>query len=105
MNSTRRIAKNTFVLLLGRFSSQAFGIFYVAALARYIHASGMGQIATATSLVAIIMLITDFGLGQVIIRDVARDRAKASFYVSNALILKVLLSIFCWIIIFIVTTY
>jgi O-antigen/teichoic acid export membrane protein len=76
---------------------------YVAALARYIHPAGMGKIATATSLVSILILIANFGLGQVIIRDVASDKKKAAVYVPNVLALRALLSVVFWIVIFGIT--
>ncbi|MCL4488739.1 MAG: oligosaccharide flippase family protein [Chloroflexi bacterium] len=93
MNNVRRIVKNTTALLLGRVFSMGLGIVYVAALARYIQAAGMGKIATATSLVSILVLLANFGLSQLIIRDIAGEKAKASLYVTNAILLRLLLSV------------
>ena len=99
MRTAQRVAKNTTILLLGRVLSIGIGIVYVAVLARYIHAAGMGKIATATSLVSILILLANFGLGQVVVRDVARDKTKAAVYVPNVLALRVLLSVVFWIVI------
>ncbi len=93
MNTARIVVKNTTVLLFGRALSLGLGIVYVAVLARYVQAAGMGKIATATSLVSILILLANFGLSQLVIRDVASDKAKASTYVLNALLLRVLLSV------------
>lgn len=93
MNTARRVVKNTTVLLAGRVFSLGIGIVYVAVLARYVHAAGMGKIATATSTVSLLSLIANFGLGQLIVRDVAGDRAKAAIYFSNTLLLRAVLSI------------
>ena len=93
VSTSRRVAKNTTVLLVSRVFSIGIGIVYVAVLARYIHAAGMGKIATAISLVSTLILLADFGLGQVVVRDVASDKTKAAFYVPNVLALRVLLSV------------
>ena len=92
MSTARRVLKNTTVLLAGNILSTGLGVVYVSALARYIHAAGMGKLATATSLVAMLGLVVDFGVSQVVTRDIAADRAVASIYVPNVLLLRVLLS-------------
>lgn len=93
MSTARRVVKNTTVLLSGRVLSQGLGVVYLAALARYVQAAGMGKIATAISLVSMLILLADFGLGQLIVRDVAADKAKAASYVPNVLLLRTFLSI------------
>lgn len=103
MITAQRVAKNTTVLLLSRIFSIGLGIVYVAVLARYIHAAGMGKIATATSLVSILILLPIFGLNDLIVRDVAGDRAKTSAYFSNVLLLRGLLSIAFGLVLFGVT--
>ena len=87
---------------MGRFLTQVLGMVYVAVLARYILAEGMGKIAIATSLVSILVLIINFGFSQLIVRNVASDRSKAGHYVSNALLLKAILSLIFFILILIV---
>ena len=88
MHTARSVVKNTSFLLLGRVVSIGLGFVYFAALARYIHAAGLGKIAIAMSLVSLLTLLVNFGLSQVIIRDVASDKAKARLYVSNSLFLR-----------------
>jgi len=92
MPTARSVAKNTSFLLLGRVIAMGLGVFYFAALARYIHDTGLGKIATAMSIVSLLTLLMNFGLSQVIIRDVANDKARARSYVSNALFLRGVLS-------------
>jgi len=88
----KRVIKNTAILLVGRILSIVFGIIYVAFLARYIKAEGMGKIATATSLIGLLIILVNFGLSQLITRDVAVDRGKTESYTSNSLLLRGLLS-------------
>jgi O-antigen/teichoic acid export membrane protein len=93
MHTAKSVAKNASFLLLGRVISIGLGLVYYASLARYIHAAGLGKIAIATSLVSLLTLLVNFGLSQVIIRDVSTDKAKAQIYVSNSLFLRGVLSI------------
>jgi O-antigen/teichoic acid export membrane protein len=79
--------------LVGRVLSLGLGLVYVAVLARYVQAAGMGKIATATSLVSLLNPLVIFGLSELIVRDIARNRAQADVYVTNALLLRALLSV------------
>ena len=88
MQTARRVIRNTSVLLFGRVLAVGMGVIYVAALARYVGARGMGQIGTAISVVSILILIANFGLAQLIVRDVAADRSRAAIYVPNAALLR-----------------
>ena len=88
MRTGLTILKNTGVLLLGRVLSIALGVVYVAALSRYIHASGMGVIATATALVSMSALLLNFGLNDVTVRDVAVDKSRAGTYLPNLFLLR-----------------
>ena len=103
MHTARSVAKNTSILLLGRVISIGLGFVYYASLARYIHDTGVGKIGIATSLVSLLSLLANFGLSQVIIRDVATDKAKVQIYVWNSLFLRGALSIVFIFILIIVT--
>jgi O-antigen/teichoic acid export membrane protein len=104
MLAAQKVVKNTTFLLGGRILSVCLGVIYVAFLARYIHASGMGEIATATSLVSILALLVTFGFGNLIVRDVAREKANAGVYLTNVFLLRLFLSVLFFIIVYIVTT-
>jgi len=93
MESARNFVKNTGVLLASRVFSIGLGIIYVAVLARYIHAAGIGKIATATSLVSILILLPNFGLNDLIVRDIAGDKSKTGSYFSNVFFMRGLFSI------------
>lgn len=88
-----RIGKNTLLLLVAQIGSRALGIVYIAALARYVGADGIGKISTATALVGIVALILAPGLDAFLVRNVAADTAKATGYVSNMMVSRLLLGI------------
>jgi len=91
--ANNRIAKNASTLILGQIVSRALGIFYVAALARYVGAEGIGKISTATALNGLLVLVVGPGLDTLLVRDVAADEQRSRTYVSNMLILRGLLGV------------
>lgn len=88
-----KIAKNTSVLIISQVAARAFGIVYVAALARYVGAEGVGNISTANALNGLLVLVVGPGLDTLLIRDVAADKTKAKTYVGNIFFLRGMLSI------------
>jgi len=93
MSNSATISKNTAALLAGYFISYGLRFVYVSVLARYIGATGLGQILTATALVSIAILLVNFGLDTLIVRDVAASPGKASKYVTNIAFLRFLLTL------------
>ncbi len=91
--ANNRIAKNMSALIVGQVVSRALGIFYIAALARYVGAEGIGKISTATALNGLLVLMVGPGLDTLLVRDVAADERKSGTYVSNMLILRTLLGV------------
>lgn len=88
-----KIAKNASVLLIAQILIRGLSIFYIAILARYIHAQGIGQITIATALNGMLALVIAPGLNTLMIRDMATDRAKTPAYIANAILAKVLFGI------------
>jgi O-antigen/teichoic acid export membrane protein len=84
---------NTLALSLGQVGARALSIVYIAALARHVHAEGMGQLATAQSLTAILALFIGLGHDTLAVREIAATPAKASLWLSNLLALRGVLSV------------
>lgn len=102
MNTLQRIAKNTLVLLISQVVSIGFGFLYIMYTAQYLGAEGFGLLSLALVLTGMLGTFAEMGLSQVTIRDIARDKTLAEKYVGNTLLLKLILSIFTLVIIFIV---
>jgi O-antigen/teichoic acid export membrane protein len=89
----RSFARNTFFLV----ASQAFGavmtLAFVPLLARYLGLENYGRYSYVYAFVGLFEVLSVFGLHQIFVREVARDRHKASGYLGNVLRLKVLLSL------------
>ena len=79
----------------------ALGFFYVMYTARYLGAEGFGVLSFALAFTGMFGIFAEMGLSKVIVREVARDKTLAEKYVGNTLLIKIFLSIFTLIIIFI----
>lgn len=94
MNTVRRIAKNTLVLLIAQIVSMGLGFFYIMYTARYLGAEGFGVLSFALAFTGMFGIFSDMGLSQLVVREVARDKTLAGKYVGNAIFIKIILSIF-----------
>lgn len=66
-------------------------------LPRSLGAAGYGQFNFATSFMAIFALFIDFGTTTLVTREVARDRARASAYLTNVLVLKTVTALIAYV--------
>lgn len=93
MNTIKRIAKNTAVLLISNVSGKVLGFFYVMYAARYLQASGFGVLSFALAFTGLFGVLADAGLIQLSIRELARDRPATLKYLKNIITIKSFLSI------------
>jgi len=91
MNTIQRIIKNTGVLFVAQILSHILSFFYMMYTARYLGATGFGILAFALAFTGIFGILTDFGLQQLTVREVARDKSLASKYLSNISVMKIIL--------------
>ena len=92
ISTTKRVAKNTGVLITGNIISKLCLLIFFAIVARNIGPEGLGKYAFALSFTALITVLGDMGLNTLAIREVARDRSLISKYLGNIAILKTVLS-------------
>lgn len=88
-----RVSRNAAILIAGHALSYAMRIVYIGVLARYAGPDGVGRISTATSLVAILVLLVTFGLDTLIVRDVAAHPERTGDVASQATVLRLGLTI------------
>ena len=93
MNTVRKIAKNSLVLLASNIISKILGFFYVLYIARYLGAEGFGILSFALAFTGIFGVFTDLGLDTLTVREVARDKSLASKYLGNIVVMKIFLVI------------
>jgi len=91
LNTVQRIVKNTAVLFAANIISKVLGFFYVMYSARYLGAEGFGILSFALAFAGIFGVLTDLGLGQLTVREVARDKSLAKKYLNNISVMKTIL--------------
>ena len=93
MNTAKRVVKNTSVLFIATIIGYILGFFVFAYTSRYLGAEGFGVISIALSLAAIFGIMIDLGLNTLTVREVARNKDLVDKYISNTLLMKIILSI------------
>lgn len=92
LNSAARVAKNSLVSLIGGVLNKILGVLLVIYAARQLGTDGFGTYSLVLSLLGIFYIITDFGLGTLTTRDLARDTGEEPKYLGNLLLMRLGLS-------------
>ena len=93
MSIARRIAKNTTLILIAQIVTYILGFFITIYTVRYLGVGNFGILSLALSITGIFIIFTDLGLGTLIVREIARDKSVTDKYISNIVLMKVLLTI------------
>ena len=93
MNLVQRIAKNSLALLLASVINIVLGLFYGIYTARYLGPERYGTISFAIAFIGLFGILTDIGIQQLALREIARDKSLVGKYLGNIAVLKVFLSI------------
>lgn len=88
----RNILKQSSYLFFVQILNRAVSFFYIIFLARVLGVSGFGLYSVALAYFAIISSVADLGFNRYLIREVSKDRSKASELLSNILALRVTLT-------------
>ncbi len=86
--AARRVAKNTIFLAVADISGKLTTFVFFLVAARALGVEKFGVFSFALAFVSMFSVLTDFGLGQLTAREIARDYNVASRYVSNAVAIK-----------------
>jgi O-antigen/teichoic acid export membrane protein len=93
MTTTKRIAKNSIFIFLGDAIGHILQLILVVYLVRYLGAATFGKYAFAFAFTSLFMILSDLGLSEMSIREIARDTSKAGEYLTNISITKFILSL------------
>lgn len=105
MSSARTIAKNAGVFFTADIISRLISFLIIVMLARFLGEVGLGKYAFVVAFVWILSTLTDLGISTLLVREIARNKAKTIKYLKNALSLKLVLGIAMMIISFIVILF
>ena len=93
ISKIREIFRNTSISAATQFLNLGINLIIVILLARWLGALVLGQYALAVSISGIVFGIVNFGLQGILTREVAKNKENASVYLSNALGIRLLISI------------
>ena len=94
MRTVRKIAKNTGVVIAGNVIFRLISLFVIIYLARYLGTEGFGKYSLVFAYLAFFNIVTDLGLQQILVREMARNPSTASKLIGNAYVIRLLLTVF-----------
>lgn len=96
------VSQNSFYLISGSVIQKILAFIYFIFLARFLGPENVGKYTFAIYFVAIFAIFLDWGLNQVLIREVARDRSKTQDYLYNILAVKLICSVIIYLVIILI---
>ncbi len=93
METARRITANFISLLAAELVSKLVLLLIFIQIARYLGPVDFGKFSFGVALAMIAVVLSDFGFGTLLVREISRDKKNVNKYVSHALLFKAILSI------------
>lgn len=87
-----RVIKNSLFILLSRGVQITSSFFILIAVARYLSVEQYGEYSFLFTFVSSVMLLASFGIRQVLIREIAKDKEKASHIMGAAIRVRTVLA-------------
>lgn len=94
LSTVQRVAKNTGITIGGDAIFKLISLIVTIYLARYLGTVGFGKYSFVFAYLAFFNIITDLGLQQILVREMARDPAIAPKLIGNTYIIRLTLTIF-----------
>jgi len=94
LSTVQRVAKNTGVIIAGDVIFRLISLVVTIYLARYLGTVGLGKYSFVFAYLAFFNIITDLGIQQILVREMARDPAIAPKLIGNAYIIRLILTVF-----------
>lgn len=93
MNLSQKVAFNTIVQMLGKVFSAGTTLIVVMLTLRHFGVEDLGRLTAITAYAAYFYLLADFGFNAIVVREVAKDKSRASSYFSSLLSLRFFVSL------------
>ncbi|PIY63272.1 hypothetical protein COY93_00525 [Candidatus Uhrbacteria bacterium CG_4_10_14_0_8_um_filter_58_22] len=91
--SDGRVMRNTAYLVTAFVGQKVLSFVYFTIIARTVGVDGAGRYFLAVSLTTMFSIFVDLGLANVLVREVAKNRARAGSLLANVLGIKVILAV------------
>lgn len=99
MSTIRNIAKNSIIIFIAQALSYLLGFLYMMYTARALGPADFGVLSFAIAFTTTFSIFYDWGLQQLLIREISRDKNLAIKYMANTVALKIILCIITFILI------
>ena len=93
MSVTKKIARNTFLLVVSSIISYVAYFFALMYMARYLGPGEFGILSIAVAFTGLFGIFTDLGLGMLTVREVSRNKELTTKYIGNTTSMKAVFSI------------
>ena len=97
MSTVQRVAKNTGVIIVGDIIFRLISLLVTIYLARYLGTVSFGKYSFVFAYLAFFGVITDLGLQPILVREMSRDPSITSKLIGNAYIIRLILTIFAFV--------
>ena len=98
--SSTRILSNSTLLMGAEISSRIIRIALVVFAARLLGDEDYGKFSFALSFTSLFLIFADMGIHQLIVREVARKPGDVTRFFANALVIKIILAVFDFLLVF-----
>ena len=95
MSATRRLFKNTGVLIVAQGVQTIFSFYLIITISKLLGVEGFGAYTTIFSYLAIFQIFASFGLKNLLTREIAQNRSEVAGYLTNSSLISVPFSIIC----------
>lgn len=92
----RRVAENSLLVIVSLVTVKVLSLILLVFVARYLGGEGFGKYAFVYSIFYFLTKFTGFGLDDIIIREVARNKSRTNYYLVNGIYLKLFLCLVSW---------
>ncbi len=98
MSTQRLIIQNSILNLTANVSERMSLTAIFIIIARYLSADSAGSFRLATSYASILLALSLWGLDQLLIRDVVKNRAAAKQFLANFMVMRLIIALVAWLI-------
>ncbi|MDO8672439.1 MAG: oligosaccharide flippase family protein [Dehalococcoidia bacterium] len=91
LSTVQRIAKNSVTPMAASLINKAIDFGYAIFMLRLLGLENAGKYSLAVALIGYFLIVTDFGLGTLLSREVAKEPSLGNRYLSNTIILRMIL--------------
>lgn len=100
MNSLKRVAKNSSIIIASRITNTVSGLITLGIVARYLDAELFGKYIFVMAFIAVFEVFTDMGFNSTLVREMARAKDQLGKLIGPAIVIKSIVAVLTFVIMF-----